>query len=249
MTSRTLITGAASGMGQCCAVDLARKGDNLVLWDVNVEGLQTTVQLCLAESPGCKISTARVDVSDRDGVTKAFEDIKTAGLSVTKVAAVSGIVRFNSLLNPQFEDADRVMQVNYQGVVNTMQVACQDLIQHKGAAVMIGSTESIIGGAPLHSYCASKHALLGFCRSAAIELGPHGVRVNIVSPGSIKTPMYQPEKLGPAAVEMDRAMQARTPLRRLGKPEEIAKVVSFLLSDDASYMTGSNVVVDGGVTA
>ena len=248
-TETALISGAASGIGQGCALELARNHYNLILWDIDADGLQATVAQVQRETPACKVMTAIVDVGDRGAVLKAFEDVPAAGITVTKVAACAGIARLDALSNQRPSDAVRVMAVNYDGAVHVLQAVYLHLIQSKGAAVVIGSTESFVGGGPLHAYAASKHALLGFCRSAAIELGAHGVRINMLSPGTIKTPMYQPELMGPEAMEIDRQLQAKTPLRRLGRPEEIARVIRFLLSDDASYMTGANMVVDGGLTS
>lgn len=249
MAATALITGAGSGIGRCIAIDLARNGHDLVLWDINEEGLTETSEQVRRERHESKVTTRTVDVADHAAVLKAFAEVKTDVGSVSRVVPAAGIARLDSLGNQQPKDAAAVFAINYHGAVSVVQAAYDDLIETKGAVVLIGSTESYTGGGAVQSYAASKHALLGFCRSAAIELGPLGVRINMVSPGTIKTPMYQPELMGPEAIALDKALQAKTPLRRLGQPEEIAKLVTFLLSDDNSYMTGSNVVIDGGLTA
>lgn len=123
------------------------------------------------------------------------------------------------------------------------------IIWYKNTQVVLrGSTESFKDGAPIHGYCASKHAALGFARAAALQLGPLGVRINTICPGTIWTPLYDPESQGPAAVAMDKELRARTPLRRMGGPDEVAKVAKFLLNEDASYIAGTTIVVDGGLT-
>ena len=244
-----LVTGAASGIGRCCALELAQRSSRIFLWDSNKQGLAETAELIQAASRTCEVSASTVDVASSSEVKSAYAQLKKSGATVSRLVAAAGLVRINSLTSQNLQDADLVMRVNYNGVVNVMNEATTDLIEQKGAAVMIGSTESFLGGSFLHSYAASKHALLGFCRSAAMEMGPHQVRVNIVSPGAIKTPMYTPELHGGQAIEMDKDLMRRTPLHRHGRPEEIAKVVMFLLSEDASYVTGANVVADGGLTA
>ncbi|KAK5021093.1 hypothetical protein LTS07_011246 [Exophiala sideris] len=179
---------------------------------------------------------------------EAAQQLRQSSIRIAKLVAAAGIVRMDSLANQQPDLVKLIMQVNYEGVQSTLQAVPSNIVACKGSIVVIGSTEGYMGGAPIHAYVASKHAVLGLCRSAAIELGPQGVRLNVVCPGTIKTPMYQPELMGPEAIAMDKEMQAKTPLRRLGTPEEVAKVVRFLLIDGASYVTGASIVVDGGLT-
>ncbi|KAK4934319.1 hypothetical protein LTR10_024378 [Elasticomyces elasticus] len=249
MSEFALVTGAASGIGRCCALELARHGHNLLLWDVNDAGLQEVeAELMTFKDPSKQVICTKVDVADGQAVKETVERLHQSSARIAKLVAAAGIVRMDSLENQQPELAKLIMQVNYEGVLSTLQAVYSDIVACKGSIVVIGSTESYMGGAPIHAYVASKHAVLGLCRSAAIELGPQGVRLNVVCPGTITTPMYQPELMGPEAMEMDRALQARTPLRRLGTPEEVAKVVRFFLSDDASYVTGASIVVDGGLT-
>jgi len=243
-----VVTGAASGIGRCTAIELARTGYDLILWDTNKTMLYETVTLC--DKYGGKIISTVTDVSDIESMTKAADEARSKSSPVRAIVAAAGIVRFDNLNTPSLETYREIMRVNTDGTLNLLHTWMPDLISGGtgSAAVFIGSTESFKGGAYLNGYCASKHAILGIARSAAVELGPRGVRVNCVHPGTILTPMYEPEKLGPEAVAMGKALEKATPLQRLGQPEEIASVVRFLLSSDASYVTGAALVVDGGLT-
>ncbi|KAE8331412.1 3-oxoacyl-reductase FabG [Aspergillus sergii] len=250
ITSSAVVTGAASGIGQSIALELARVGYGLILWDINEAGLKETAQMARQLTTQC-VHDQIVDVSDAARVHEAARVAREEGFAVRAVVANAGIVRLDSLLNPDPEAAKRTMAVNVDGVYNTLQAWAQNLVEggSESAAVVIGSTEGIRGAPELNSYCRSKAAVLGIMRAAATELGPHGVRVNSILPGPIRTPMYEPEKLGPEAMALDAVLQAKTPLRRVGLPEEVAKVARFLLSSDASYMAGAELVVDGGLTA
>ncbi|MCJ1297783.1 hypothetical protein MMC08_000571 [Hypocenomyce scalaris] len=243
-----VVTGAASGIGRCTAIELARTGYDLILWDINEEMLDETAALC--SGFGGKVFSTVVDVSDAKAVTTAAKEGRSHSTAIRAIVAAAGIVRFDNLTQPNVETFREIMRVNTDGTLNLLHPFTTDLIAGgtDSAAVFIGSTESYKGGAYLSAYCASKHAVLGIARAAAVELGPHGVRINCVHPGTILTPMYQPEKHGPEGIAMGKALEQATPLKRLGMPEEIATVVRFLLSSDASYVTGAALVVDGGLT-
>lgn len=244
----TIVTGAGSGIGWHSALEMAKRGSDVVLWDVDTGALDRLEQEIRLAAAHVRVTSTRVDVSDHEACLQAAEAARSNGFDIKHVIASAGIVRFNSLLNENRADANLVFQVNYFGVVNTMEAFHADLVKNRGSAVLIGSTESYSGGAPLHAYASSKHAVLGYGRSTAMELGPHGVRVNTICPGIVRTGMYNEDDMGPEAQEMNKAMQARIPLRRICEPQEIAKTAAFLLSDDASYITGASIVADGGMT-
>ncbi|KAF9886965.1 hypothetical protein FE257_010706 [Aspergillus nanangensis] len=243
-----IVTGAASGIGQHIALELARNGYDLILWDIDQTGLDETKRLLPPN--GHKSLIQVVDVSQSKQVQEAAEKARSQGFAVRAVVAAAGIFRPDSLHSPDHEACRDMMAVNVDGFYHTLQAWTADLVAGgaASAAVIIGSTESNRGGASLNSYCRSKAVVLGISRCAAMELGPLGVRVNTVLPGTIQTPMYAAGDSRPELAEIANALEARTPLRRVGKPEEVAKVVNFLLSSDASYMTGAEVVVDGGLT-
>jgi NAD(P)-dependent dehydrogenase (short-subunit alcohol dehydrogenase family) len=142
---------------------------------------------------------------------------------------------------------DAVVAVHLSAAALLVRAVVPDLEAESGSAVVfIASIEALIANEAVPAYCAAKAGMLGLARSSAARLGPRGVRVNAVCPGFIDTPMLQPElERGPGA----RARyEARAPLRRLGRPEDVASAVRFLLSDDAAYITAAELVVDGGVT-
>ena len=243
-----VVTGAGSGMGREIAVEAAKIGWHLVLWDVNEEGLSETAGRVEKVDSSIKVVTAKVDVSNAEACLKAAEEAHSKGFVARYIAAAAGIIAFESLMREDTKNAERIMNVNYYGTVNVMRSFHKGLAKTRGSAVLFGSTESYLGGSIFHAYAASKHAILGYARSAAHELGPLGVRVNCVCPGITRTGMYIPEQLGEEAMKMDRELQAKIPLRRICEPQEIANVVLFLLSDKASYITGTSLVVDGGMT-
>ena len=248
MKRTALVTGAASGIGESCALQLASEDYDLLLWDIDVGGLERVGKQIKQESPSCNITTATVDVGNLKTMEQAASDAKAGGVTVSHVVANAGIARLDSLLRPDPEAAALSWSVNFHGIKGTLELFAKDMVDHQGSAVVIGSTESFTGGGPLSSYASTKHAVLGLARSAAIELGPMGVRINTVCPGPIKTPMYQPEAMGPEAMEVDRSLRARIPLKRLGRADEIGAVVVFLLSDKASFVNGAAIVADGGLT-
>lgn len=243
-----VITGAASGMGREIAIEAAKIGRHLVLWDVNEEGLLETASRVKKADSSVKVITEKVDVSSAEACLKAAEEAHSQGFVARYVAAAAGIIGFESLTQEDTKNAERIMQVNYFGTVNVMRTFHKDLAQTRGSAVLFGSTESYLGGHIFHAYASSKHAILGYARSSAAELGPLGVRVNCLCPGITRTGMYIPEQLGEEAVRQDKELQAKIPLRRICEPQEIANVVLFLFSDKASYITGTSIVVDGGMT-
>jgi 3alpha(or 20beta)-hydroxysteroid dehydrogenase len=210
--------------------------------------LDETFELC--KEFGGRILSSTLDVSDIASMTKAAEDARSKSSPIRAVAACAGIVRFDNLKTPSLETFREVMRINTDGYLNLLHTWTPDLTSGGtgSAVVFIGSTESYRGGAYLSAYCASKHAILGIARAAAVELGPQGIRVNCVHPGTILTPMYKPENFGEEGIAMGEALEAATPLKRLGRPDEIATAVRFLLSSDASYITGTALVVDGGLT-
>jgi NAD(P)-dependent dehydrogenase (short-subunit alcohol dehydrogenase family) len=244
-----IITGVASGIGRATAILFAREGAKLALADVNEEGLEETLGLVKRE--GGEAIIRRSDV----GVEEEFKELVDLTLKtysqidiLCNNAGISG-----DLLNLEEQDADewrRILQVNVMGAVfGTKHVAKHMQERRSGAIVNTASVAGIRSGAGGNAYSASKAALINFTQTAACDLGGYNVRVNAVCPGLIKTGMTQ--RVFDYAREKGKEdkLGYRCELRRYGNPEEIAWAILFLAGDEASYITGQALPVDGGNTA
>ncbi|MFE4633727.1 SDR family NAD(P)-dependent oxidoreductase [Streptomyces sp. NPDC056773] len=244
LTGRTaLITGAASGIGRATAALLAEAGATVHCADRDAQGLQETAELIT--KAGGRATAHPLDVTDRAAIKAA---IAQAGpLDIT--AAIAGIMHSSSVLETSDEDLDRVLDVNFKGVLRTCQEAARAMI----AAGRPGSIITMASGAVdaaqpgLLCYSAAKAAVVQLTKTLATEAGPHGIRVNAVAPGWIRTPMTG--RHSPEVQEQTEAMMTRmSPLRRVGEPEDIAQAVLYLASDASSFMTGQILRPNGGVS-
>ncbi|MGW1763063.1 SDR family NAD(P)-dependent oxidoreductase [Streptomyces sp. NPDC002073] len=244
LTGRTaLITGAASGIGRATAVLLARAGATVHCADRDEKGLDETAALVAAD--GGAAVTHPLDVTDRAQVRAA---VAAAGpLDIT--AAIAGIMHTSSVLDTRDEDLDRVLDVNFKGVLRT----CQEAARAMTAAGRPGSIVTMASGAVdaaqpgLLCYSAAKAAVVQLTKTLATEVGPLGIRVNAVAPGWIRTPMtgrHSPE----VQEQTEAAMIRMSPLRRVGEAADIAQTVLFLASDASSFMTGQILRPNGGVS-
>lgn len=245
-TTGVIVTGGASGIGRACALALAEVGRPVAAWDLNDDGSAETARDC--EARGVSAVGIGVDVTDRAAVETALATTKAA------LGAVGGLVHAAGMVAPALDDVidvetwDKVLGVNVRAEAMLVSALLPSLrAAGPGSAIVgISSIEGLIGHGFIPSYVASKHALIGLTRSLAHRLGPDGIRANAVCPGYIDTPMLAPTITTPDARA---SFERKVPLGRLGEPEDIARTVRFLLSDEASYVNGSVVVIDGGVTA
>ena len=239
-----VITGGASGIGRATAQALAEVGRPVALWDRNEEGAARAADEIKA-STGVATLGIGIDVTDSHAIVDAVERSRamlgTIG-GMCHSAGISGAAGLGAL-----DDAvwDKVLNVNLRAHALITQALLPALrAANPGSAVVgIASIEAIIAHGAIPAYCASKAGLLGLTRSMADQLGPEGIRVNAVCPGYIDTPLLAPTP------QMEAGYVANAPMKRLGQPDDIAKVVRFLLSDEAGFVTGTQIVVDGGVTA
>jgi meso-butanediol dehydrogenase/(S,S)-butanediol dehydrogenase/diacetyl reductase len=244
-----IITGAGSGIGRAAAVLFAREGAKLVLADIRDEALEETLRLVKVE--GSNAVAKKTDVSVEEQV-KALVGLALETYSRVDIlcnnAGISG-----SLAGIQDQDADeweQVFQVNVMGAVfGTKHVARHMQERRCGAIVNTSSVAGILSGAGGNAYSASKAALINFTRTAACDLGGYNVRVNAVCPGLIKTDMTKPIFDYAREKGKEGKLGSRCELRRYGMPEEVATAILFLASDEASYITGQALPVDGGNTA
>jgi NAD(P)-dependent dehydrogenase (short-subunit alcohol dehydrogenase family) len=241
---RAIVTGAGGGIGRALAVLLADQGARLVLADIDEPGLAATLEM--VRQNGVKAFTRRCDVASdddcRDLVAICVREF--GGLDAAfNNAGIDGDVL--PIVEQDMAVARRVLEVNVMGVLQGMRHQIPAMIAGGGGSIV--NTASIAGvrGHPgLGPYVASKHAVVGLGRTAAIEAGPHGVRVNTLCPGGVRTPMLA-EYLA-AAPDLRAAIVDANPMRRLGEAEELARAAVWLASDAASYINGHALVVDGG---
>jgi NAD(P)-dependent dehydrogenase (short-subunit alcohol dehydrogenase family) len=229
---RVLVLGAASGIGSACADALAGAG-----WDV-LGGDMAVIE------PGGAVSDSEVfDVRDADAVDAAIARLAEAG-PFEAVVNAAGLARVAPLEQITTRGWELLIDVNLTGAFHVLRSAAARLAD--GASiVMISSVDSALPVSGLAHYCASKAGVDALMRSAALELGPRGIRCNVVAPGVVRTPLMAPFLDRP---EVSEAFTSRTPLHRLGTPADIADVVTFLVSPAARWITGARIPVDGGLS-
>jgi len=241
-----LITGAASGLGLATARAFAESGASVVLADWNEEAAQSAAKELTDQ--GHKALAIRCDVSD-DAQVEAMVKQTVAAFGRLDAAYNNAGVQ-NALAetaDTTREDYDRVMGINLRGVWSCMKYELQQMReQGSGAIVNCSSLGGLIGGAQRGIYHAAKHGVIGFTKSAALEYATRGIRVNDVCPGMIQTPMSDKMIAEGQGEELDKMLKTFVPMKRLGRPEEIADAVLWLCSSAASYVTGQSMSVDGG---
>jgi len=236
---RTLVTGAASGIGRAIALLLAREGALVTIGDVNAAGLEETAGM-IGENSTAVVYDALDHASCRALVEASADD----GLDI--LCNVAGWLKWGPTENFSAEDFNRLLQINTVSVFVLCQAALPHLLKRKGNIVNIGSTSGLRGMIYTAGYCASKHAVVGMTTALAAEYAAQGVRVNAVCPGHVKTPMTTqapPE----GDIDWDMVMRGMPKLVDGScEPNDIAEAVAYLASDQARKSTGTIMVVDGG---
>lgn len=249
-----IITGAGSGLGRAAAIRCASDGARLALVDVNRAALDEAEAAILALCPQTETLLVEADVSREDQVSGYVEQ------TVTRFGGVDGFFNNAGIEDRQVtteevdgEFFDRIMAVNAKGVLFGMKHVLKVMArQGHGRIVNTASALGIRGSGRQAGYTASKHAIVGLTRNAALEYGALGIGINAVAPGAILTPLVEaslrqvnPQDWQAAA----NAFVAHNPMRRMGVPEEVASVVAFLLSIDAAFVNGAVIPIDGGQSA
>ena len=246
-----IITGAAMGLGLAAAKELAARGAQLTLVDYNEKSLQEAKDDINKQFPQTKLITVVADVSDEQAVKHYIDEtVKTFGRidGLYNNAGIEG--RQASMTAYDLDVFKKVIDINLMGVYYAMRYVIPVMQKQKyGRIVNVASVGGIRGVLNQVPYVASKHAVSGMTKNAALEYGKDGITTNAIAPGAILTPMVaqafkQVNPNDPKAAETEYAKA--NPTKRLGLPEEVAKVVAFLLSDDASYVSGQTIAIDGG---
>ena len=240
-----IVTGARRGMGKSHALKLADAGAKVVVSDISQEECQLVVDE-IKKNRGEAIAV-KCDVTKKGEVENMVKKAVDKWGKVNILVNNAGICQFKPFLELTEEEWDRTLNINLKGYFLCAQAAAKEMAKQKsGVIVNIASVamgQVGIGFLNLAHYCASKGGIVAMTEAMALELAPYNIRVNAISPGVIETPMIDPFKADPKAME---ATLAQIPLRRVGKPEEVSNLVLFLASDASSYITGSTVVIDGG---
>jgi NAD(P)-dependent dehydrogenase (short-subunit alcohol dehydrogenase family) len=240
-----IVTGGASGIGRACALALAEAGRPVACWDIDGDGAER------AATEAAELGVAAVGL--RCDVTQAASFSALIDQSRDVLGSIGGLVHAAGVAGPMPVDFldeeawDAVTDVNLRAEALLVRDLLDDLRSARPGSAIVGiaSVEAIIAHGMLPAYCASKAGLLGLTRSLALRLAGEGIRVNAVCPGAVDTQMLAPALASPEIME---SLIGQVPLERIADPMDVARVVRFLLSDDANYVTGAHILVDGGLT-
>jgi 3-oxoacyl-[acyl-carrier protein] reductase len=230
-----LVTGGASGIGAATAALLARRGATVVIADLNIE----------EDTRAGKPVGLKIDVAESPSVEIAVDKIINAYGRLDCVVHSAGIARTVPFFDTTLEQFDQIMRVNVRGTFVVGQIAARAMRETGGGSIVnIGSVSGILGSALRIAYGTSKAAVHHLTKVMAVELGPYNIRVNAVAPGPVSTPMT--DAMYTDAVRKE--WTERMPLGRFGSPEDMASAAVYLVSDEASFITGHVLVLDGGFT-
>jgi NAD(P)-dependent dehydrogenase (short-subunit alcohol dehydrogenase family) len=241
-----LVTGGSSGIGAAVAVRLAQAGAKVVITGRHEATLRETA------ARHANISHVVADIARADDVARSVAEVRRRHGHLDALINNAGIMEIVPLADASPAHVRRTWETNVDGLIETTRAALPMLRASRGAIVNLTTTIADQPFANMSVYCASKAAVLALTRSWAQELAPEGIRVNAVSPGPIETPMFSAEKLGiggPALEQLASSVLGLLPLKRFGKPDEVAQVIAFLASPASSYVTGAQYTVGGGMEA
>jgi NAD(P)-dependent dehydrogenase (short-subunit alcohol dehydrogenase family) len=246
-----LVTGAGSGIGRASAQLFASEGAAVAVVDLREDAATETAGKISAD--GGRAVAIGADVTDADAIAAAVARTADELGRLDVVYNNAGIGSTGSVADAAEDDWDRCVAINAKGTFLTSRASVPHLEASGGGAIVNqGSVAALVGVANFAAYCAAKGAVVALTRSMAIDLAPRGIRVNVICPGTVFTPLMEPMLTARGGGDMAKGLAmtvAKYPIGRLGTPEEIARLALFLASDDAAFITGSTFTADGGMTA
>ena len=241
-----VVTGAASGMGLAIARRLAARGDRVGLLDV--EGEAAVRAAGELRDSGAVAIGAEVDVSDRGAVDAALGKVRAELGPVAIMVTSAGLDAFDSFVDIGTERWEQVLAVNLTGTFHCLQAVAPDMIAGRwGRIVTISSSGAQSGAARMAHYVASKAGVIGLTRALALELAPHGITVNNIPPGVIDTPMSRRAEAAGNLFKLEKLAARMIPVGRAGTPDDVAAICAFLCSEEAGFITGQVLGVNGGM--
>jgi NAD(P)-dependent dehydrogenase (short-subunit alcohol dehydrogenase family) len=241
-----MLTGASGGIGRASALAFAEAGARVVLVDRDVSGLEEVYSAIT--STGGKAYSIVCDITNEEAVAAAVEEVVTRFGKLHGAFNNAGVEQSNLPLHEISSAAwERIVRIDLTGVFYCMKYQVRAMLNSGGGSIV--NTASALGAVAIAAaadYVAAKHGVIGLTKAAAVDYGTQGIRVNAIMPGVIETPMIVRASQDPNFAKQFSALRERHPIGRLGQPEEIAKAALWLLSDDASFVTGTSLAVDGG---
>ena len=246
MARVAVVTGAASGMGLAIARTLAARGERVALLDLSGDAVLRAAE-SLREG-GARTIGAQVDVSDRAAVDAALGKVRAELGPVGIMVTAAGVDLFESFTDVTAKSWERVLAVNLTGTFHCLQAAVPDMLAARwGRMVTISSSSAQSGAARMAHYVAAKAGVIGLTKALALELAPHGITVNAIPPGMIDTPMLRRAEAKGDVLKLEKLVPRMIPVGRAGTPEDIAATCAFLCSEEAGFITGQVVGVNGGM--
>ena len=248
---RCLVTGSSRGIGRQIEIGLAHEGGSVIVHGRSRKHNETT--LAALAQLGVRAESVEGDLSRPEEVERLVHVILEICGGVDVLYNNAGVNSSGSVLDATEDDWDRSLAVNAKGTFLCSQAAAPSMVASGGGSIINqGSVAALVGIANFASYCAAKGAVVALTRSMSVDLAPRGVRVNAICPGTVYTPLMEPMLTARGGGDLAAGLAltvAKYPIGRLGTPEEIAAVAVFLASDDSSFLTGSVITADGGMTS
>ena len=241
-----IVTGGAQGIGRACANNLASNGHPVAIWDQNFDRATKTAAE-ISDCHGVKTSVAVFDIADTAQFSTHIDKTRAALGNIGGLVYSAGISQPGYLQDVSENDWDRVQNINLRSYTFLIKALLSDLRSTPGSAIVgIASINGILGNGFIPAYTVSKAGVMALTRSLADSLGADGIRINAICPGYIRTQMSQ--EAFDRTEGLEEKLQNQTFLKRIGEPHEVASAAKFLLSKDASYITGQSIIVDAGAT-